>query len=92
MSVLQLPVPRRAGRRVQLSRTTIGIIVGSALALGTWLLLNRTRFGMIIRAGSEDREMAGRLPRLPGLLEPCTIGEPAVGYLERDNRTSRNID
>ncbi|MFK8215165.1 ABC transporter permease [Haloferax volcanii] len=39
-----------------------GIIVfGSALALGTWLLLNRTRFGMIIRAGSEDREMVRTL-------------------------------
>jgi branched-chain amino acid transport system permease protein len=34
---------------------------GAVLALGTWLLLNRTRFGMIIRAGSQDREMVRTL-------------------------------
>jgi branched-chain amino acid transport system permease protein len=37
------------------------IVFGAALALGTWLLLNRTRFGMIVRAGSEDREMVRTL-------------------------------
>mgnify|MGYP002760454041 FL=1 len=34
-------------------------IIGFAgvLAVGTWLLLNRTKYGMIIRAGSQDRQM-----------------------------------
>lgn len=31
--------------------------IGSVLALGTWVLLNYTRFGLIIRAGSQDRGM-----------------------------------
>ncbi|MFB6352732.1 MAG: ABC transporter permease [Halobacteriales archaeon] len=33
------------------------IILGGALALGAWLLLNRTRFGLIVRAGAQDRQM-----------------------------------
>jgi branched-chain amino acid transport system permease protein len=33
------------------------IIFAALLAVGTWLLLNRTKYGMIIRAGSVDREM-----------------------------------
>jgi branched-chain amino acid transport system permease protein len=33
------------------------ILVGAVLAVGTWLVLNRTRYGMIVRAGSQDREM-----------------------------------
>ena len=37
------------------------ICFGAALAVGTWLLLNRTRFGMIVRAGSQDREMVRTL-------------------------------
>jgi branched-chain amino acid transport system permease protein len=37
------------------------IVFGGVLALGTWLLLNRTKFGMIIRAGSQDREMVRTL-------------------------------
>ncbi|ADQ69344.1 branched-chain amino acid ABC-type transport system, permease component [Halogeometricum borinquense DSM 11551] len=37
------------------------VIFGAMLAIGTWLLLNRTKFGMIIRAGSQDREMVRNL-------------------------------
>ncbi|MEF8782760.1 MAG: ABC transporter permease [Haloarculaceae archaeon] len=33
------------------------ILFGAGLAVGTWLLLTRTKYGMIIRAGSQDREM-----------------------------------
>ena len=43
---------------VRVSRYTLFIIVFSALlAGGVWLLLNRTKYGMIIRAGAQDREM-----------------------------------
>jgi branched-chain amino acid transport system permease protein len=37
------------------------IVFGAALAVGTWLLLTRTKYGMIIRAGSQDREMVRNL-------------------------------
>lgn len=33
------------------------IAIGGALAFGAWLLLDRTRFGLIVRAGAEDRRM-----------------------------------
>jgi branched-chain amino acid transport system permease protein len=43
---------------IQLSLYNYFIIGFAALlAAGTWLLLNRTKYGMIIRAGSQDREM-----------------------------------
>ncbi|WP_049997120.1 ABC transporter permease [Halococcus sediminicola] len=37
------------------------IFVGAVLAVGTWLVLNRTTYGMIVRAGSQDREMVRNL-------------------------------
>ena len=37
------------------------IFVGPAVLLGLWLLLRRTRWGRLVRAASEDREMAGAL-------------------------------
>jgi branched-chain amino acid transport system permease protein len=37
------------------------IFVGAMLAIGTWLVLNRTTYGTIIRAGSQDREMVRNL-------------------------------
>lgn len=37
------------------------IAVGIAVALGLWLLIARTRLGMRIRAGENDREMIGAL-------------------------------
>lgn len=43
---------------IQLSLYNYFIVgFGALLAAGTWLLLNRTKYGMIIRAGSQDREM-----------------------------------
>lgn len=37
------------------------IAVGIAVALGLWLLISKTRLGMRIRAGENDREMIGAL-------------------------------
>ncbi|WP_254863864.1 ABC transporter permease [Halovivax gelatinilyticus] len=37
------------------------IIVGSAIALAVWALLEHTRFGLIIRAGAQDRQMVKNL-------------------------------
>jgi len=37
------------------------IAVGGLLALGVWAALTRTRVGLVIRAGSEDREMVRNL-------------------------------
>jgi branched-chain amino acid transport system permease protein len=45
----------------------IGIAV--AVGLGLWLLLNRTRLGMMIRAGVDDRAMLGA----------CGVNVPLVG-------------
>ncbi|MGR6783107.1 ABC transporter permease subunit, partial [Aeromonas veronii] len=35
--------------------------VGITVALGLWLLISKTRLGMRIRAGENDREMIGAL-------------------------------
>jgi branched-chain amino acid transport system permease protein len=45
----------------------IGIALG--VGIGLWLLLNRTRLGMMIRAGVDDREMLGA----------CGVNVPLVG-------------
>ena len=37
------------------------IVVGIAVAVGLWLLINRTRLGVQIRAGEADREMIAAL-------------------------------
>lgn len=37
------------------------ILLGALTVAGVWLFLTRTRYGMIIRAGSEDDEMAAAL-------------------------------
>lgn len=37
------------------------LLAGGALALGTWLLLRNTRYGLIVRAGAEDRGMVRNL-------------------------------
>ncbi len=41
-------------------RITI-IVVGLVVAVGLWLLISRTRIGMLIRAGASNRPMAGAL-------------------------------
>ncbi len=40
-----------------MSRVTI-ILIGLVVAIGVWLLVNKTRVGSIIRAGMDDKEMA----------------------------------
>ncbi len=37
------------------------IVVGSFVAIGLWFLVSRTRVGMLIRAGADDREMVSAL-------------------------------
>lgn len=37
------------------------IVVGFAVAVMLWLLVNRTRFGMLMRAGADDRQMVDAL-------------------------------
>ena len=37
------------------------IFVGPAVLLGLWLLLTRTRWGLLVRAATQDREMVGAL-------------------------------
>jgi branched-chain amino acid transport system permease protein len=37
------------------------IAFGAVLSLGTWWALNNTRFGLVVRAGSQDREMVRNL-------------------------------
>ncbi|MFC7078852.1 ABC transporter permease [Halorussus caseinilyticus] len=37
------------------------IAFGALLSLGTWWALNNTRFGLVVRAGSQDREMVRNL-------------------------------
>lgn len=37
------------------------IAFGAVLAVGTWWMLNNTRFGLIVRAGSQDRGMVRNL-------------------------------
>jgi branched-chain amino acid transport system permease protein len=53
---------------VHLGGSTVGffrlvIVVGSALAIGIglWLLIKRTRYGKIVRAGVDDRDMVSAL-------------------------------
>ena len=37
------------------------VAFGAALSFGTWWALNNTRFGLVVRAGSQDREMVRNL-------------------------------
>ena len=47
--------------RVRTYNEIFVILVGVAVLVGVWLLLQRTRIGMIIRAGVQDREMVEAL-------------------------------
>ena len=59
----QLTVPDFLGQPISIFSISLSlynyfmIVFAALLAAGTWLLLNRTKYGMIIRAGSVDREM-----------------------------------
>jgi len=53
-------VSRRTGEFIFLKYPMVRLVILAAsivVGIGMWLLLNRTRIGMIIRAGVDDREM-----------------------------------
>jgi branched-chain amino acid transport system permease protein len=54
------PVTLPGGIEYPLYRLTL-IAVGLAVALGLWMLISRTRLGVQIRAGENDREMIAAL-------------------------------
>jgi branched-chain amino acid transport system permease protein len=58
-------------------RLTI-IAVGLMLALGLWLLISKTRIGMLIRAGATNREMVRALGVDIGLLYTLVFGLGAL--------------
>ncbi len=58
--LLQGAVPLPGGGQYPLYRLSI-IAVGTLVALGLYLLISRTRLGMRIRAGENDREMIAAL-------------------------------
>ncbi len=47
--------------------------VGPAVLLGLWLLLHRTRFGVLVRAATRDREMVGALGVNQAVLFTATL-------------------
>ena len=59
----QLAVPEYLSRPASIFGVQVSvynyfmIVFAALLAVVTWYLLNRTKYGMIIRAGSQDREM-----------------------------------
>jgi len=54
------PITLPGGIQYSLYRLVL-IVVGFAIAFGLWALINRTRLGMQIRAGENDREMIAAL-------------------------------
>lgn len=59
-SALQGAVPVLPGLEYPVMRLAF-IAVGALVAVGLWLLVNKTRIGMLIRAGADDREMVDAL-------------------------------
>ncbi len=54
------------------------ILVGLLVALGLYLLINRTRIGMLVRAGSTNREMVRALGVNVGMLYTIVFGLGAL--------------
>jgi len=50
------------------------IVVGLLVAIGLWVLINRTRLGMLVRAGSTNREMVRALGVDVGMLYTLVFG------------------
>src|SRR5437764_10032243 len=64
---------------VQYPTYRIAIIVAAlAVALSLYILVMRTRLGMLIRAGASNREMAGALGVVIRLLYPLVFGPGAM--------------
>ena len=65
------------------------IAVGPLVLGGLWLLLNRTRYGVLVRAATQDREMVGALGVNQALLftpEPCFSAPRSPGSAARCRR------
>ena len=58
------------------------ILLGPLIALGFWVLLNRTSYGRIIRAAALDREMLGALgTNVPRSTPACSCWRPFLAGL-----------
>jgi branched-chain amino acid transport system permease protein len=53
-------VPLGGGLEYPIMRLAL-IVVGAVVAVGLWYLVTRTRVGMLVRAGADDREMVDAL-------------------------------
>ena len=54
------------------------IVVGLAVAIGSWLRIHKTRIGMLIRAGAENPALVGALGVNIGLLNTLLFGVGAM--------------
>ncbi len=54
------------------------IAAGIAVAIGSWLLIHKTRIGMLIRAGAQNPQMVGALGVNIGLLNAMLFGVGAM--------------
>jgi branched-chain amino acid transport system permease protein len=54
------------------------IAVGLVVALGSWLLIHKTRVGMLIRAGAQNPQLVGALGVNIGLLNALLFGVGAM--------------
>ena len=81
---LVVPLPEFLDGTVALGAITypvyriVIIVVGLLVALGLWVLVSRTRIGMLIRAGASNRTMAGALGVNIPLLFSIVFGIGAV--------------
>lgn len=60
METILVTAQKRSGDLVYLKYPMVRIVIflaAVAIGIGMWLLLNRTRIGMLIRAGVDDRDM-----------------------------------
>jgi branched-chain amino acid transport system permease protein len=70
-------VPLLPGLEYPVYRIAI-IVTALAVAVGLWLLVMRTRIGMLIRAGASDREMVGALGMNINMLFTLVFGTGAA--------------
>src|SRR6218665_1046102 len=85
-AVLQGAVPLAPGFEYPVARLAF-IVIGALVALGLWWLVNRTRVGMLVRAGADDREMVSALGIDIRKLYTLVFGLGAVRSGRRDGRT-----
>ena len=76
-SFLSGAVPLAPGFEYPVIRLSF-IAIGALVALGLWWLVNKTRVGMLIRAGADDREMVDGLGVDIGKLYTLVFGHGAL--------------